>query len=614
MKRLEHISPGAVLAGTSVVFLLPVILVGLFPSQLDTVIEKSTYLVFHNVAEFFSIMVSLSVFSVGWCTFEQSRDRHALFLGSAFLAVALLDFMHTMSNAAMPAFISPNSTNKSTQFWIAARLINSSAFLVSAYVYPMKENRWLTKYTLMAAAVAISGVAFTLIVFFPSALPATAVQGVGLTPLKRYLEFLVILLLFCAVAAYWKRMARTGNRDLVIYPAALIICIYSEIFFASYKTGFDTYNVLGHIYKVIAFYLIYKGVFISSVNHPYLSLSDAIEKLRMETVSRSDLETEVEERKKAEKVLHAREADLNEAQRLAHIGSWYWDAKTDVTTGSNELLRIYGLDPATQSMPDFRDQRGRCYPVEEWERVDAAVQRTVETGVGYELDVRALRNGTAIWVTTRGEAVRDDNNRIIGLRGTVQDITERKQVEETLRLSEEKFSLAFANNSAAIAMTRLEDGLFIEVNDTWLAMNGYSRDEVIGFSARKLPVWPTVEAAARFIQELREKGTLRGWEQEFLKKSGEIYVAQLSAHLLTVRDETVILSTVVDITDRKRAEQKIARQMEEVRILNEDLTRFNKSFVSREFRMIELKKEINEICVQIGMQPRYPLEFEKGHE
>ena len=118
------------------------------------------------------------------------------------------------------------------------------------------------------------------------------------------------------------------------------------------------------------------------------------------------------------------EAELRDAQRVAHVGSWYWDAKTDVTTGSDELLRIYGFDPATEAMPDFREQRGRCYPVEDWERVNAAVQRTMQTGVGYELDVRAIRNGATIWITTRGEVVRDADGQIVGLRGTVQDVTD----------------------------------------------------------------------------------------------------------------------------------------------------------------------------------------------
>ena len=138
---------------------------------------------------------------------------------------------------------------------------------------------------------------------------------------------------------------------------------------------------------------------------------------------------DITERKLAEGALRRKEAELRDAQRVAHVGSWYWDAKTDATTGSDELLRIYGFDPATQTMPDFGEQRGRCYPVEDWERVNAAVQRTLQTGVGYELDVPAIRDGNSIWVTTRSEVVRDAVGQIVGLRGTVQDITARKRLE-----------------------------------------------------------------------------------------------------------------------------------------------------------------------------------------
>ena len=138
---------------------------------------------------------------------------------------------------------------------------------------------------------------------------------------------------------------------------------------------------------------------------------------------------DITERRRAEEAVRRNEAELIEAQGLAHIGNWYWDAKTDATTGSDELLRIYGLDPETQTMPAFREQRGRLYPVESWERVNEAVERTLETGIGYELDVEAIRDGKAIWITTRGEVARDAHGRIVGLRGTVQDITERKWVE-----------------------------------------------------------------------------------------------------------------------------------------------------------------------------------------
>lgn len=240
------------------------------------------------------MMVSFSLFGVGWYSYSQSRDNRALFLGVSFLAVGLVDFMHTMSNAAMPAFITPNSTNKSTQFWITARLLDSSALLISSFVYPDTKSRWLSKTYLMSAALAVSGLVFVGVTFFPLYLPATAVQGVGLTPLKRFAEFLVILFLMAAGVSYWKRLSRTGDRRLLYFLAALIISIFSEAVFASYMTGFDTYNVLGHIYKVVAFYLIYKAVFATAIVKPYVGLSRSNEKLRVEIAERKHAEEEVQ--------------------------------------------------------------------------------------------------------------------------------------------------------------------------------------------------------------------------------------------------------------------------------------------------------------------------------
>lgn len=141
---------------------------------------------------------------------------------------------------------------------------------------------------------------------------------------------------------------------------------------------------------------------------------------------------------------------------------------------------------------------------------------------------------------------------------------EKTEAEEALQLSEQKFAMAFANNPAAIALSRLEDGLFLDVNDTWVALTGYSREEAVGHSARKMNIWPTPEDAARFVRELREKGVLRGWEQAFRKKSGETYIVQLSAQLLTVQGESVILSSLVDITERKRVEEALRQSREDL--------------------------------------------------
>ncbi|GEP41105.1 hybrid sensor histidine kinase/response regulator [Brevifollis gellanilyticus] len=156
---------------------------------------------------------------------------------------------------------------------------------------------------------------------------------------------------------------------------------------------------------------------------------------------RDKLEAELEERREREHSLMEQARLLREAQHLSHIGSWDWDASTDVTRGSDELYRIYGLDPARDPMPAFKDQRGVFYPEEVWVRLNEAVQNAVKTGTGYQLEIEAFCAGKKIWVTARGEAVKGDHGRVIGLRGTVQDITEYKRAEEALHLSTQRTEL-----------------------------------------------------------------------------------------------------------------------------------------------------------------------------
>jgi len=289
-EAVERWSPWKVLAGTFILSAFPLLIVEMFPGHFKFVMNPAPYLVFHNIAEFFSIMVSLSMFGVGWFTYDQSKDRHTLFLGTAFLAIGLMDFMHTLGMVAMPDFITTNLPNKSVQFWVAVRLFQGISFLASAYVYAERPSRWLTKKVLMTSALLVVLLVFTGITFFPTYMPTTFVVGVGLTPFKKISEYLVIGLLCVATVAYWRRMERTGDRLLIYYLTAFVICIFSELVFAFYTRMFDTYNVLGHIYKVAAFSLIYYGIFKASVKAPYIRVTEVSEKLRGEVAERKQTE------------------------------------------------------------------------------------------------------------------------------------------------------------------------------------------------------------------------------------------------------------------------------------------------------------------------------------
>jgi PAS domain S-box-containing protein len=141
--------------------------------------------------------------------------------------------------------------------------------------------------------------------------------------------------------------------------------------------------------------------------------------------------TDITERKWAEESLRQKERELLEAQRLAGVGSWKWDARKDEVTWSEELYRIAGLDPKLPA-PSYKEIP-QFYTPESWERLQPAVEKALRDGASYELDLEVVRSdGTTRWVRTRGEAMGDTTGRIVGLRGTAQDITERKLAEEAL--------------------------------------------------------------------------------------------------------------------------------------------------------------------------------------
>jgi PAS domain S-box-containing protein len=138
--------------------------------------------------------------------------------------------------------------------------------------------------------------------------------------------------------------------------------------------------------------------------------------------------TDISERKRMEAALATSAARLKEAQRLADIGSWVWDVAKDTAEWSEALYRLTGQDPA--SPPPRYEELRRFYTPESWERLHAAVDRALESGMPYELDLEVvLPDGRRAWETARGEAERDASGRIVRLRGTSQDITGRKRAE-----------------------------------------------------------------------------------------------------------------------------------------------------------------------------------------
>ena len=141
---------------------------------------------------------------------------------------------------------------------------------------------------------------------------------------------------------------------------------------------------------------------------------------------------DINDRRLAEQELSDRSEELNEAQRIAKVGSWIWDLQTETVNWSKELYVILQRD--SELGPFNFLEHTELFNEESCEKLRAATELSLNTGTPYELELQVVApDGTNKWVNARGEALRDSAGEIIKLRGTLQDITERKNAEEQLQ-------------------------------------------------------------------------------------------------------------------------------------------------------------------------------------
>ncbi|MGD0231105.1 MAG: PAS domain-containing protein [Syntrophorhabdales bacterium] len=151
-----------------------------------------------------------------------------------------------------------------------------------------------------------------------------------------------------------------------------------------------------------------------------------------------------------------------------------------------EMRQLDGRDFIPDTKEPSRNWLGEYIHPDDQPHATAVIDEAIRTKGIFELEHRVVRvDGTLGWTFSRAIPLLDENGTIVEWFGVASDIAERKEAEDALRLSEEKFAKAFATNPAAVVMTRLKDGVYLDVNETFLKMFGYSRDEIIGPRRRR---------------------------------------------------------------------------------------------------------------------------------
>ena len=254
------------------------------------------YLTIHNLLEITTVVISLSVFFVAWGSPNKEFSRNVILLISVFLGIGILDVAHFLSYVGMPDFLTPNVINKSTNLWLAARLMAAAVLL---YVIAVPSKGYLkrsSRYLLLISVLMFTGMVFWVLVYLNAWIPPMFVPGKGLTPLKVGIEYAIIALNIWAVLLLLMRHQFFLPFNRIFLMAVVATMAMSEVFFTRYADVSDGFNLLGHLYKVIAYVFLYFAIFVEMVKQPYeqiRKLSRAVEQ-SPESIVITNLNAEIE--------------------------------------------------------------------------------------------------------------------------------------------------------------------------------------------------------------------------------------------------------------------------------------------------------------------------------
>jgi len=253
-------------------------------------------------------------------------------------------------------------------------------------------------------------------------------------------------------------------------------------------------------------------------------------------------------RKKAELSLRENESILIEAQRLAQLGNWRWDFQHDQAQWSAEVYRILGRDP-TLPAAGFQEIR-HYFEAASWDRIAEAVEECLQEGTPFDVDTQVIHaDQQPKWVRVHGKPIYDSTNVITEVRGFMQDITERKLLEQTLRDNEERHRTVLEYAADAVFITNPQ-GRYIYTNQQATELLGYSNQELEKMTIRDIVPDSEIQFAMESFRKLGEQGHFLS-EINLEHRDGHIVPVELNAVRLPRGD---FFAACRDITERLRSE------------------------------------------------------------
>jgi len=362
-------------------------------------ISLYSYLLFHSIAELFSIIVCCTVFLIIWNSKQYIKNPYLFFIGIAYLFISILDLLHILSYKGMTIFT--DYDNYSTQLWIAARYLEALS-LCSGFLFLAAKKKISVK-QIMFGYIFITTILISSI-FYWKIFPICFIDGVGLTPFKKISEYVISSILLFSIYLLYKNRQHFDEKIFLLIVWSIIFTIGSELLFTFYISHYGLSNLVGHFFKIFSVYFIYEAIIVTCLVRPY-------ELLFLEL-------------KKSEK-------SLIDAQRIAKVGNWNWDIINDTLSWSDEIYRIFSFQPQ-EFRVTYKQFIDSVHP-DDRKSINKAVKSALAQKKNYNIEHRIiLQDKSERIVHEKGEVIFNKYGNPIKMIGTINDITTRKKVEKEL--------------------------------------------------------------------------------------------------------------------------------------------------------------------------------------
>lgn len=481
------------------------------------------YLPLHTFAETTSIIISMMVFTIGWSSRGTTISNKLVVVSCLFFGVACLDFSHTASYIGMPDFFGENDANKHLNFWLGARFLAAIALFIFVLPDWKKPVSNLNKYSLIIMIAIIVVIMNWAAIHHSTLLPSWFIKNQGLTLPKILLEFGFLLINLVTALILWRKMRQSLDFKAGLVFAALCVMAMSEIFFMLYVTMSGVYNLLGHLYKVIGYILIYRAVVVESIDRPYRDVLEVKNQLKL-------------------------------AVQASNTGIWDWNINSDNIFFSDVFANLMG----------YTNHEMNCN-ASSWEAMlhsddlPNALQKLHKILIStsekfYEDEFRMRhRDGSYRLILSRGEVYRDANGRAVRIVGTLTDFTEHNRQEQRFRSAVE------ASPNAMIMVD--ETGLIILTNSQVDKLFGYEPNALIGKNVVVLIPESKQGTHAKHIAQhfkLPIDGEIGvGRKLYALHRNGHEFRVEIRLTTIVNQEGNYTIASVVDITERLEYETRI---------------------------------------------------------